>query len=152
MEAASEAAQLEQDQVQETQGSARELADIKALMEFTRAEADTAVSSTAPPCMAMVLASGPIPVLEHMATTPTAANSVSEAYHHTALEDSTQHTAVGMAPVSASARLMASEAAASDHPEVVNAPWPPRGLQLAVQGLVHHPPVPAVSDVWTLLT
>lgn len=118
--------------MQEAQGSARELADIKALMEFTRAEADTAVRFTAPPCMAMVLASGPIPVSEHMATTPSAANSVSEAYHHTALEDSTQHTAVDMAPVmapvTASARLMASEAAASDHPEVANAPWPPRGL------------------------
>lgn len=139
--------------MQEAQGSAPELVDIKALLELTPAEPDTALKFTAPLFMAMVLASGPIPASEDMVIAPWAADSVTDYSHNTPVQDTTQYTALDMDLVmdTASGALVALEPAASK-PEVHNALWPPVGLQAAaVQGLVHHPPVPEGSDAWTSL-
>lgn len=133
--------------MQEAQDSARELADIKALSEITPTEADTELSSTAPPSMAMVLASGPIPASQDMVTAPWA-DSVTDTSHHTT---KVQDTALASLVASEAATSAAASVAAPWDPEAPSAPnpWPQRELVAAVQGQVHHPRVPTVSDAWT---
>lgn len=67
---ASEAAQLEREQVQvlEGQWAVWELVHFQVLSEFTQAETDMALNFTVPLSMAMVLTDGAIPALEAMVT------------------------------------------------------------------------------------